>query len=66
MFVRDRGVGFDPDVVAADRRGLAESVHGRMARHGGTAEVRSSPGGGTEVVLRMPRQRVGSDQTAST
>jgi signal transduction histidine kinase len=37
-----------------------------MARHGGTAEVRSSPGGGTEVVLRMPRQRVGSDQTAST
>jgi signal transduction histidine kinase len=66
MFVRDRGVGFDPDVVASDRRGLAESIHGRMARHGGTAEVRSSPGGGTEVVLRMPRQRVESDQSATT
>lgn len=66
MFVRDRGAGFDPGVVASDRRGLAESIHGRMVRHGGTAEVRSSPGGGTEVVLHMPRQRVGSDQTAAT
>ena len=55
MFVRDRGIGFDPAIVRDDRKGLAESVHGRLARHGGTAEVRSSPGGGTEVVLRMPR-----------
>jgi signal transduction histidine kinase len=65
MFVRDRGVGFDPEAVASDRRGVAESIHGRMARHGGTAEVRSSPGGGTEVVLRMPRQHVGSDQASA-
>ncbi len=62
MFVRDRGVGFDPGQVASDRRGLAESVYGRMTRHGGTAEVRSSPGGGTEVVLRMPRHRAERDQ----
>jgi signal transduction histidine kinase len=27
-----------------------------MERHGGTAEVRSTPGSGTEVVLRMPLQ----------
>jgi signal transduction histidine kinase/phage shock protein PspC (stress-responsive transcriptional regulator) len=66
MFVRDRGVGFDPDGVASDRRGLTESIHGRMARHGGTADVRSSPGGGTEVVLRMPRQHVESNETAAT
>lgn len=56
LYVRDRGVGFDPDAVDADRRGLAESVRGRMARHGGTAEVHSSRGNGTEVVLRMARR----------
>jgi signal transduction histidine kinase/phage shock protein PspC (stress-responsive transcriptional regulator) len=55
MFVRDRGIGFDMGQVAPDRRGLAESIHGRMARHGGTAEVRSTPGVGTEVQLKMPR-----------
>jgi len=54
-FVRDRGRGFDPGAVPPDRRGLAESVRGRMERAGGTAEVRSSPGEGTEVVLHMPR-----------
>ena len=30
VFVRDRGVGFDPDAVPDDRHGLADSVHGRM------------------------------------
>jgi signal transduction histidine kinase len=55
MFVRDRGVGFAAEKVASDRQGLAESIRGRMARHGGSAEVRSTPGTGTEVELRMPR-----------
>lgn len=54
LFVRDRGVGFDPAAVGPTHRGLAESVHGRLRRHGGTAEVRSAPGAGTEVRLRMP------------
>jgi signal transduction histidine kinase len=54
VFVRDRGVGFDPGAVDADRRGLAESIRGRMDRHGGTATVRSAPGQGTEVELTMP------------
>ena len=53
-FVRDRGVGFDPDAVPDDRRGVAESVVGRMARVGGEATVRSRPGEGTEVRLRLP------------
>lgn len=54
VFVRDRGVGFDPDAVSADRHGLADSVHARMKRHGGSVRLRSTPGEGTEVHLSMP------------
>jgi signal transduction histidine kinase len=53
VFVRDRGKGFDPAAVPADRKGLAESVRARMARHGGTANIRSAPDQGTEVSLSM-------------
>jgi signal transduction histidine kinase len=60
LFVRDRGAGFDPAQVAADRRGLAQSIVGRVERHGGSAEVRSGPGSGTEVALRMPRHANGN------
>jgi signal transduction histidine kinase len=55
IYVRDRGKGFDPGAVPKDRKGLAESIHGRMARRGGSAAVRSVPGEGTEVTLKMPR-----------
>jgi signal transduction histidine kinase/phage shock protein PspC (stress-responsive transcriptional regulator) len=54
LFVRDRGRGFDPAAVPPDRRGLADSVVGRIRRHGGVAVVRSSPGEGTEVELSVP------------
>jgi signal transduction histidine kinase len=56
VFVRDRGVGFDPAAVPADRHGLAHSIIDRMSRHGGTADVRSTPGEGTEVRLSLPLQ----------
>jgi signal transduction histidine kinase len=52
-FVRDRGRGFVPADVPAGRRGIADSIVGRMARNGGQASVRSAPGEGTEVALRM-------------
>ncbi len=55
VFVRDRGCGFDPDHVPSDRRGIADSIIGRMNRYGGKAAVRSQPGEGTEVELVMPR-----------
>ena len=55
LFVRDRGKGFDPATVPGDRKGVAESIRGRMARRGGTATIRSAPGEGTEVSLTMPR-----------
>jgi phage shock protein PspC (stress-responsive transcriptional regulator)/two-component sensor histidine kinase len=53
IFVRDRGPGFDLAAVPADRRGLRESVLGRMERHGGRAEIHTRPGEGTEVELVM-------------
>ena len=53
VFVRDRGRGFDPAGVPADRLGVKESIVGRMERHGGRAYVRSSQGFGTEIQLEM-------------
>jgi signal transduction histidine kinase len=60
VFVRDRGVGFDPEQVPDDRHGLSGSVVGRMQRHGGTARVTSRPGEGTEVELTMKLAKVTS------
>jgi phage shock protein PspC (stress-responsive transcriptional regulator)/signal transduction histidine kinase len=55
VFVRDRGPGFDPGRVPADRRGVRESIVGRMERHGGRAVLHTAPGEGTEVELVMKR-----------
>jgi signal transduction histidine kinase len=54
VFVRDRGVGFDPSTVDEDRHGVRGSIVGRMKRHGGRSEIRSEPGTGTEVRLHLP------------
>lgn len=54
-FVRDQGVGFARELVPADRRGIAESIEGRMERNGGAALVLTEPGHGTEVRMRIPR-----------
>jgi signal transduction histidine kinase len=56
VFVRDRGLGFDLDSVPDDRRGVRDSIVGRMERHGGQAAVRSAPGEGTEVELVVERE----------
>jgi len=61
LVVRDRGKGFDPSAVPEDRKGLAESVHGRMTRHGGSVAVQSAVGEGTKVTLRMPRTAAAAD-----
>ncbi|MFL5937272.1 MAG: PspC domain-containing protein [Gaiellaceae bacterium] len=55
VFVRDRGTGFDRAAVPDDRRGIVESIEGRLARAGGSAVISAAPGGGTEVELRLPR-----------
>jgi len=54
VFVRDRGPGFDPNAVPADRQGVRESIIGRMERAGGVATISSDPSEGTEVHLRLP------------
>ncbi|MGI9665761.1 MAG: PspC domain-containing protein [Acidimicrobiia bacterium] len=53
VFVTDQGKGFDPDGVDEDRKGVAESINGRMHRHGGNADIDSEIGVGTEVHLTM-------------
>lgn len=60
VFVRDRGVGFDPDRIEEQRHGVRGSIIGRMRRHGGRAEIRSEPGAGTEVRPIMPTARDGA------
>jgi signal transduction histidine kinase/phage shock protein PspC (stress-responsive transcriptional regulator) len=55
VFVRDRGHGFDVDAVADDRMGVKGSIIDRMARHGGSATIRSGPSDGTEVRLEIKR-----------
>ena len=68
VFVRDRGPGFDRAAVPADRRGLVESIEGRMERAGGRATIVIEPGrghrggaaparGGRREAPRRPRRR---------
>ncbi len=56
VYVRDRGLGFDRTSVPADRRGLVESIEGRLERAGGEATIASALGEGTEVELRLARR----------
>jgi signal transduction histidine kinase len=65
VVVRDRGKGFDPSAVPEDRKGLAESVRGRMTRRGGTALVTSAEGEGTKVTLKMPRSAADRSRSGS-
>ena len=52
VFVRDRGRGFDPQEIPEDRHGIRDSIRGRVAKVGGSVEIKSAPGEGTEVILR--------------
>jgi signal transduction histidine kinase/phage shock protein PspC (stress-responsive transcriptional regulator) len=54
-YIRDHGVGFDRSAVGTDRRGLEDSIAGRMRQAGGGSEVTSRLGEGTEVRLQVPR-----------
>jgi signal transduction histidine kinase len=57
VWVADQGKGFLVGDVNGDRRGISDSIVGRMRRHGGSAVVSSEVGEGTEVHLRIERER---------
>jgi signal transduction histidine kinase len=54
VFVRDVGSGFDPGTTPVDRRGIRDSIVGRMERVGGRAAIVSAAGTGTEVEIVLP------------
>ena len=58
-------VGFDLEAVPPDRKGVSESIVGRMQRHGGLATIHTAPGSGTEVELELPRSNAGAASPAS-
>jgi signal transduction histidine kinase len=53
VFVRDEGPGFELSTVPTERRGVRDSIVGRMAAVGGSANVESRVGEGTEIALRI-------------
>ena len=52
--VTDRGCGFDPSATLPSRRGIRESISGRMLAAGGSAAIASHPGAGTAVTVSWP------------
>jgi phage shock protein PspC (stress-responsive transcriptional regulator) len=58
VFVRDRGPGFDPGAVPGDRRGIRDSIVGRMEHRGGRAQIHPGDANapGTEVELLLERR----------
>jgi signal transduction histidine kinase len=56
VYVHDRGPGFDVAAIAPERRGVRDSIIGRMERVGGIAEIVTVPGEGCEVLLVLRRR----------
>jgi signal transduction histidine kinase len=52
--ITDRGRGFDPAATPPARRGIRESITGRMLAAGGRAAIASRPGAGTIVTVSWP------------
>jgi two-component system NarL family sensor kinase len=52
--ITDRGRGFDPAAISPSRRGIRESISGRMLAVGGRAAIASRPGVGTVVTVSWP------------
>jgi signal transduction histidine kinase len=52
--ITDRGRGFDPAATPPSRRGIRESITGRMLAIGGRVSIASRPGAGTTVTVSWP------------
>lgn len=54
VYVTDHGGGFDVSAVTGDGKGIDQSIRSRVRKAGGTVDIVSEEGEGTEVVLRVP------------
>jgi signal transduction histidine kinase len=52
--IADHGRGFDPAAIPPSRRGIRESITGRMQEVGGQSDIASRPGAGTTVTVSWP------------
>lgn len=66
VMVTDQGSGFDPEAIPPDRLGVRGSIEERLRAVGGDAQIWSSPGSGTSVVLTIPILRVVAPHPEST
>ena len=54
VFIRDRGVGYD--LTTPPQRGVLHSLIEPVEAAGGSVDIRTAPGEGTEVVITMDRK----------
>ena len=66
IMITDQGSGFDTGSVAGDRLGMRASIVDRMEAVGGSAQIWSTPGSGTSVVLTVPILAVVAPQPESS
>jgi signal transduction histidine kinase len=66
VMITDQGAGFDMAAIPADRLGVRGSIIERMDAVGGSAQIWSTPGRGTSVVLTVPILKVVAPHPEST
>lgn len=66
VMITDQGAGFDMTAVPPDRLGVRGSIIERIQRVGGSAQIWSTPGGGTSVVLTIPFEKMVAPHPEST
>lgn len=66
VMITDQGAGFDTAAVPPDRLGVRGSIVDRIERVGGSAQIWSTPGGGTSVVLTIPFEKMVAPHPEST
>lgn len=54
LSIRDNGAGFAPEAQEHSERNGLRNMRTRVAELGGTLEIRSAPGAGAEIALRVP------------
>jgi len=52
--IRDNGIGFTPEAQEHSERNGLRNMRSRIQETGGTIEMRSAPGAGTEIAFRVP------------